>query len=54
MIKVTLAPKDTTDLITLEVDAYWQECECLCVRFKDGKIRMYPMRHIWYLEIQPK
>lgn len=53
MKKVIIAAKDTTDRIELEVEFYWQECNCLCVRFKDGRIRMYPMVHIWYLEILP-
>ncbi len=50
-MKVTISPKDTTSKITMDVDFYWQEGNCLCVRFKDGRIRMYPMCHIWYLEI---
>lgn len=50
-MKIILSPKDTTSKMELEVDLYWQEGNCLCVRFPDGRIRMYPMVHIWYLEI---
>ena len=50
-MKITISAKDTTAKIKMEVDFYWQEGNCLCVRFKDGRIRMYPMAHIWYLEI---
>jgi len=49
-MQVILSPKDTTCKVELEVDFYWQEGNCLCVRFKDGHIRMYPMVHVWYLE----
>lgn len=50
-MKIILSPKDTTAKITLDVDLYWQEGNCFCVRFRDGRIREYPMIHIWYREI---
>lgn len=52
-MKVILSPKDSTAKIELsDVDFYWQEGNCLCVRYKDGRIREYPMVHIWYREIK--
>ena len=51
-MKVILSTKDSTAKIELEVDYYWQEGNCFCVRFKDGTIREYPMVHIWYREIE--
>ena len=53
-MKIVLSAKDTTAKITLDAGFYWQEGNCLCVRFMDGRIRMYPMCHIWYLEICPE
>jgi hypothetical protein len=53
MFKVKIAAKDTTARIEMDVDYYWQEDNCICVRFEDGRERMYPMTHIWYLEILP-
>lgn len=51
-MKIVLSPKDTSAKIELkDVSFYWQEGYCLCVRFRDGRIREYPMLHIWYREI---
>ena len=52
MKKVIIAPKDTTDRIELEVDFYWQMGNYMALRFVDGRTRLYPMQHIWYLEIE--
>ncbi len=54
MYEVTISPKDTTaKIVVTEVSLYWQEGNCFCLRDKEGRIRMYPMCHIWYLEIAP-
>jgi len=50
-MKLIISPKDTTSKIEMNVDFYWQEGNCLCIRKTTGEIRMYPMIHIWYLEI---
>lgn len=50
--KLIISPKDTTAKIEIAVTFYWQEGNCLCIKLADnGKIRMYPMCHIWYFEV---
>jgi len=54
MDKIILSPKDTTKKIPMDdAEFWWQEHLLLCIRFKDGRIRHYPMFHIWYLETIP-
>ena len=46
--------KDTTEKMPMpDADFWWQEHLLVCIRFKDGRIRRYPMFHIWYIETIP-
>ena len=50
--KLKISPKDTSNSMMLEnVTYHWQEGNCICVEFRNGLIRSYPMVHIWYIEV---
>lgn len=54
-MKLTLSPKDTLCKLTLKgVSTFMQEGNTLCVVFKNGRTRNYPMSMLWYWESHVK
>jgi hypothetical protein len=51
MKKLILSPKDTTSkMILTNVESFYQEGRTLVIVFTDGRIRNYPLEHLWYYE----
>ncbi len=50
-MKLRLSPKDNAGKMTLEnVSGFAVEGPTLMVVFEDGRIRNYPLEHLWYYE----
>ena len=51
-MKLILSPIDTMSKIELDIETYMCGVECLFVVFKNGRVRQYPFRHLWYWETE--
>lgn len=50
-MRFVISPRDSSDKLTLEhVSCVYQGGDSFVVHFDDGRVRYYPMQHIWYIE----
>lgn len=50
-MELILSPNDNLNKIRLRsVETFCVEGPTLCVIFKDGRTRNYPMEHLWYYQ----
>ena len=49
---ITMRPKDNTaqDIVHEDVTHWYFDYGCFHIYFDDGMVRVYPGRHIWYVE----
>jgi len=50
-MEINISFKDSSDVKTLKIQKFWFDYNALNIVLSDGTLKVYPDRHIFYVEV---